>query len=324
MSSDPFDQKRSLICVFATSLVLTITIEASETDEGDEIHLHPGGQGFWIARVIDRLGEGVALSAPVGGEAGKVIATLIADTGIALLSTQRQDESPVYIHDRRSGKRLEIAEQLEPGLSRHETDDLYSRTLEAAISAGTIVVTGRYGAGGIPESFYSRLGADLASLDLRVVGDLHGPDLDAFLQEGKIDLLKVSSEDLRADSAIGEGDEPSEIGVAVTNLVERGVAGVVVSGGADGSSIAFVDQTWYRVAQPSLQAADPRGSGDSMTAGLAVGLHRGLETTETLQLAAAAGASNVVRHGLGSGDAELTEALSETVGVVEMESPVGT
>ncbi len=35
-----------------------------------------------------------------------------------------------------------------------------------------------------------------------------------------------------------------------------------------------------------------------MTAGLAVGLHRALDTSEILQLAAAAGAANVVRRRL--------------------------
>ncbi|MFN2486961.1 MAG: PfkB family carbohydrate kinase [Acidimicrobiia bacterium] len=315
-------KSRVPICVFASSLVLTITIEARETGKSDEIHLHPGGQGFWIARMIDRLGEKATLLAPLGGEAGKVIATLIASTGVELLATHREDESPVYIHDRRSGERHELAEQPEPGLSRHETDDLYSRTLEAALAAGSIVVTSRYGGTGIPVSFYARLGADLATLDVTVIGDLHGPELAAFLKEGRIDMLKVSTEDLRSDGLIRD-DETASVTAAVTDLVARGALAVVVSGGEGGSSLAHIDDAWYRVAQPSLQTADHRGAGDAMTAGLAVGLRRKLETTEILKLAAAAGAANVVRHGLGSGDADLADALNETVDITEMEGHRG-
>lgn len=313
---------RPAICVFASSLVLTVTVEAAEADDGDEIHIHPGGQGFWIARMIDRLGESVALSAPLGGESGKVIAALVADLGVELIATDRPEESPVYIHDRRSGKRVSLAEQLEPGLSRHETDNLYSRTLETALATGTVVVTGRYGAGGIPASFYSRLGADLASLGLKVMGDMHGPELDAFLKEGQLNLLKVSADDLIADGAI-EGNDEDELKTAIQRLVDKGARGVVVSGGSDGSSIALVDGSWFRVEQTPLEAADHRGSGDSMTAGLAVGLHRGLETAETLQLAAAAGAANVVRRGLGNADADLAAALAETVTITELGSPIG-
>jgi 1-phosphofructokinase len=310
------------ICVFASSLVLTITIEASEAGEGDEIHLHPGGQGFWIARMINRLGESVTLSAPVGGEAGKVIAHLLSGTGVDLLPTDRQDESPVYIHDRRSGERQVLAEQLEPGLSRHETDDLYSRTLEAALSSGTVVVTGRYGGTGIPESFYARLGADLAALDLQVIGDLHGPDLDAFLKDGRLNMLKVSTEDLKVDGMI-EAVDTKPIMSAITELVERGAEAVVVSGGPGGSSLAHVDDVWYEISQPSLQTADHRGAGDSMTAGLAVGMRRQLPVVEILKLAAAAGAANVVRRGIGSGDADLAEALNETVDIKRIERPGG-
>jgi 1-phosphofructokinase len=317
--TSPHDEGESSICVFASSLVLTVTIEAPESEEGDEIHLHPGGQGFWIARMIDRLGAGVVLVAPLGGESGKVIGHLIDGTGIELSAIERQDDSPVYIHDRRSGMRLEVAEQLDPGLSRHETDDLYSRTLETAIRAGTIVITGRYGAGGIPESFYSRLAADLDSLDVSVIGDLHGVDLDSFLETGEIDLLKLSMEDLRADGVIGQ--DGADIGKAVDRLAEKGAKGVVVSGGEDGSSLAKIDDTWYRVEQPSLEAADFRGSGDSMTAGLAIGMQRRLAPVEMLRLAAAAGAANAVRRGLGSADAELTEALNDTVTVTEIGDP---
>lgn len=315
-------KSRPAICVFASSLVLTVTVETAEADDGDEIHIHPGGQGFWIARMIDRLGESVSLAAPLGGESGRVIAALVADSGVELVAIDRPEESPVYIHDRRSGKRVTVAEQLEPGLSRHEADDLYSRTLESALAAETVVVTGRYGAGGIPESFYSRLGADLASLGLKVVGDMHGPELNAFLQEGQIELLKVSADDLIEDGAI-EGDSDKELATAIQGLVDKGAKGVVVSGGSDGSSMAQVEGTWFRVEQTPLQAADHRGSGDSMTAGLAVGLHRGLETTETLQLSAAAGAANVVRRGLGNADADLAAALAETVTIRELESPIG-
>lgn len=311
-----------MICVFASSLVLTVTVEAPEEGEGDEIHVHPGGQGFWIARMIDRLGEAVALIAPLGGESGKVISGLIEESGVSLMATDRQGASPVYIHDRRSGERESLAEQLEPGLSRHETDDLYSRTLEAALGAETMVVTGRYGAGGIPESFYARLGADLSTLETHVVGDLHGPELDAFLKEGRIELLKVSTDDLLADGAIDD-DRPAQIGRAIKTLVDKGVRGVVVSGGGDGSSVGQIDGTWYQIEQPSLQAADHRGSGDSMTAGLAVGLHRGLEASEILQMSASAGAANVVRRGLGNADADLTGALHKTVTITEIESPIG-
>ena len=43
------------ICVFSPGLRLTVTAEVGP--HGEEIHLHPGGQGYWLARSIERLGE---------------------------------------------------------------------------------------------------------------------------------------------------------------------------------------------------------------------------------------------------------------------------
>ena len=41
------------VCVFAPAPLLTVTIEQPSSDRGDgEVHLHPGGQGFWIARLL--------------------------------------------------------------------------------------------------------------------------------------------------------------------------------------------------------------------------------------------------------------------------------
>jgi 1-phosphofructokinase len=67
-----------------------------------------------------------------------------------------------------------------------------------------------------------------------------------------------------------------------------------------------------------MEVVDHRGAGDSMTAALAVATARDLDATETLRLAAAAGAVNVTRHGLGSGRADAIAQLAENVVVTEL------
>jgi 1-phosphofructokinase len=307
------------ISVFASSLVLTITVEASSHAGGDEIHLHPGGQGYWVARMVGRLGENCVLSTCLGGEAGLVLAALVASDTLMLAPTWQQAESPVYIHDRRSGQRVPVAERPHRKPTRHEQDDFYSRTLETAIEAGSCVVTGRYLGGGLPATFLTRLAADLAATGVTAIGDLHGRDLDAFLKGGPLDLLKVSADDLKSDGVL-TSDHESEVKKAITRILRRGVTGVVVSG-AGQMSLASIDGAWYRVHQPTLEAADHRGSGDSMTAGLTVARVRGEDAGKMLRLGAAAGAANVVRRGLGNADRDLIEALQSQVEVEEVASP---
>ena len=60
------------IVVFAPSPLLTITVEAAGTPR-QEIHLHAGGQGFWVARMAALLGARVSLCCALGGESGAVL-----------------------------------------------------------------------------------------------------------------------------------------------------------------------------------------------------------------------------------------------------------
>ena len=43
------------VCVFAPAPILTVVIERGTADAG-ELHIHPGGQGFWVARMLSELG----------------------------------------------------------------------------------------------------------------------------------------------------------------------------------------------------------------------------------------------------------------------------
>ena len=64
------------VAVFAPSPLLTITIEPT-TGDRPEVHLHAGGQGFWVARLAATLAADVVLACSLGGEPGQVLRGLI-------------------------------------------------------------------------------------------------------------------------------------------------------------------------------------------------------------------------------------------------------
>ncbi len=309
---------RHTVAVLAPLLNLTITVERGGEGGPDDIHIHPGGQGFWIARMLRHLDERPLLCAPVGGETGRALRGLVGEWGIDLSPVQIESRSPSYVHDRRSGERVIIAETPPPTLGRHEEDDLYGRFLDHAMTAGVCVITGRTGEI-ITLDAYRRLGTDLQSADVRVVGDLHGEALDAFLDGGQIQVLKVSHEDLRDDGAL-DGDGEAEVAEAIGRLQERGAVDVIVSRGQD-PAIASFSGRLYRIAGPTLEPADHRGAGDSMTAALTASLVHSAGPEGAMRLAAAAGAANVTRHGLGSASKDLITKLAEKVEVDLMDAP---
>ena len=208
----------------APLLYLTVTVEA----EGDRsrVHLHPGGQGFWIARMMGELGCDCRLIAPVGGESGAVLEGLMPIWGTDLAAVPVSSSSAVQVQDRRSGERIDIVELAIEPLDRHDADDLYGACLHHTLASDALVLT----SGGdtvLPDDALARLVSDVQPAGTKVFADLHGPALDAVLDAGPLDLLKVSEDDLAADGW-SVGDESQAIDAA-RSLVGRGARIVVVS-----------------------------------------------------------------------------------------------
>ncbi len=303
----------SEICVFSPGLRLTVTAENGP--RGEEIHLHPGGQGYWLARSIERLGTPVVLCATVGGEVGDVLTPLLkSQTGIELVAVQQSAPSSVSMYDRRSGTRTLIARSEPSPIDRHAVDKLYSLTLAHAIGRGCCVLAGNIDTGVIPPFYYARLCADLTAVGVPIITDVHGPELSAILDERSIQLVKVSDEDLREDGAVG--DDPDQgLAAAVSDLADRVPHDLVVTRGPDRPAVARMDGHWYTVSPPRLAAVDWRGAGDAMAGAMAVAFLRGLSGADALRFGAAAGAASVTRRGLASLDSELVHALLPRVRV---------
>lgn len=301
------------VTVFAPVLYLTVTVEKNSSGE-DEVHIHPGGQGFWVARMLKHLGERPLLCGPLGGESGKVFLGLLGQFGMDVSAITIAHSSQTIIQDRRTGERELIAEPPAVNLERHEVDDVYGRFLDRALASSVCVITGQ-SEPIFPVETYRRLGHDLAAANVEVIADLHGPELEAFLDGGPIDVLKVSDEDLAKDGQLERPDvNEKEVLAALDRLIEAGARSVVLSRQHD-PALARMGDDVYEARAPKLEPADHRGAGDSMTAGLTAGLRRGLDFVETVRLACAAGAANVTRHGLGSADEDLIPGLMERVQV---------
>ena len=303
---DPMD-RRSGICVFSPGLRLMVTVEVGPN--GEEIHLHPGGQGYWVARAIERLGESVVLCATAGGEVGEVLTQLMRSRqGIELVAIMHEAPSAVCIYDRRSGPLSLVARSEAAPIDRHAVDELYSMTLSHAIGSDCCMLAGNIDTGVLPPAFYGRLCTDLATLSVPVITDLHGPELVEVIGSGTVQLVKLSDDDLRDDGLLTDDSDRALVS-AVSGLAERVPADLVVTLGTDRPAVARVGADWFRITPPRLAAVDWRGAGDAMAGAIAVAYVRGLGSVDLLRLGAAAGAASVSRRGLASLDTELVDAL---------------
>lgn len=203
-----------------------------------------------------------------------------------------------------------------PTLSRHEVDDLYDTTLSVGLSARCVVLTGPAHETVLPPDVYRRLAHDLGTNGVLVVADLSRSALKAL--KGGVHILKVSHEEL-IDAGYCDRNEPTQLRAGLEQLQQASGARHLVVSRAEAPALALIDGRLVEVTAPHLEPMDPRGAGDSMTAGLAVGSAVGMALDDTLRLAAAAGALNVTRHGLGSGQRDPIEQLATRIEV----QPVG-
>jgi 1-phosphofructokinase len=300
------------IAVFAPSPLLTITVEPGP--ERPEVHLHAGGQGFWVARLAATLGAEVVLCCALGGEPGRVLRGLIETNGsLTLRAAQAPIPNGVYIHDRRSGSRTEIVNVESRPLGRHTADELYGIALGAGLDADLTLVTGCRPSDLLPAELYRRLVSDLRANGKRVIADLTGPPLSATL-DGGVDLLRLSAEEVvrdgyAASASLGDLLDAARI------LHKAGARNVLVSRASEPAILVGSEgvSAQIEIAGPAFEALDQTGAGDSMFAATGVGLARGMETLDALRLGVAAGALNATRRGLGTGTRQEIERLAAHV-----------
>jgi 1-phosphofructokinase len=297
------------LAVLAASPIVTVTVERA-TNGDAEIHFHAGGQGFWVARMAASLDAEVVLCSAIGGESGAVVRALLADRRIELRDVAARRSNGAYVHDRRSGERVEVAAAASPALSRHEQDELFGVAVTAGLECGVMALTGTQPAEVVPAQLYGRLASDLRGNGARVLADLSGEMLRGAL-EGGVDVVKLSDDEAVA-SNLASTPELGDLAAAARTLRQAGAQNVVISR-SDKGALAQLGDDLLEVHGPRFTALDPHGTGDSMFAALALGVARGDPLPDALRLAAAAGALNATRRGLGSGSRAEVERLAAGV-----------
>jgi 1-phosphofructokinase len=298
------------VTVFGPHPMLEITLELLTSDGGDDIHLHPAGQGLWVARMAAELGAHTALCGFIGGETGLVLRPLLDQLPIELRLVETHESSGAFLHDRRSGERVPISQSVSLPPTRHEVDDLFSITCASALDSDVLALGGPYPGEALPLEIYGNLVADVRANGTPVVVDLSPPRLDSAL-EGGPDLVKINDWEL-AKFISGPVDGEARMRGALERLLEAGAAAAIVTRAEEPAMVVRGDEAWELV-PPRFVRGAREGCGDSMMGALAACMAAGLGWEETLRTAAAAGAANFLRNGLGSADREVVQDLARKV-----------
>jgi 1-phosphofructokinase len=298
------------VAIFSPNPMVSIAIESFSAEGGDDIHIHAAGQGVWVARMAAELGAEPVLCGFIGGEVGSVLRPLLEEMPVELRLVETAEPSGAYIHDRRSGERQPISQSAALPASRHEVDDLFSVTVAAALKCDLLAVCGPYPDNTIPLEVYGGLVADVKANGKPAIVDLSSPRLDSAL-EGKPDLVKINDWQI-AGFISGPVDTEERMRAAMEQVHEKGAESLIVTRAGE-PALALHEGKFTELTPPKFERGSREGCGDSMMGALAATIAAGREWDEVLRTSAAAGATNFLRSGLGTGSRAVVEELAPRV-----------
>lgn len=301
---------RNRVAVFGPNPMLEIVLEHLTSDGGDDFHLHAAGQGVWVARMAGELGAETVLCCFLGGETGAVLRPLLDVLPFEMRLVETDVNSGAFLHDRRNGERVPIAQAVTLPPSRHEVDALFSASVAAALDADVLALGGPFPGEVLPLEFYGKLVADVRANGTPVIVDLSPPRLNSAL-EGGPDLVKINDWEL-AKFIEGPVDGEAKTRAALGRLLEAGAGAAIVTRAEEPAMVVRGEEAWELI-PPRFERGAREGCGDSMMGGLAACMAAGLGWEETLRTGAAAGAANFLRNGLGSADRGVVEELARRV-----------
>ncbi len=269
--------------------------------------LDPGGGGLNVSRAIKKLGGDSLAMYSCGGPNGQILQSLLDQEGIAHRAVAIKGWT------RESFSVLEEATGLQyrfnlpgPELIPAEWQQCLDALSAIEPRPDYIVASGSLPPG-VPADFYARVAKLAQQMGARLVVDTSGDALREAAR-AQVFLLKPNLRELSDLSGVPLDDEPSQE-TAALDLIEKGYCqGVVLSLGTSG--VLFVTKAEReRVRSPIVPIISKIGAGDSMVAGIVLGLARGQSLRQAVCLGVAAGAAAVMTPGTELCRREDTERL---------------
>lgn len=275
----------------------------------ETLRTDPGGKGINVSKVIQKLGAESTALGILAGHSGRLIAQSLEEMGLSCCFTfvPGETRTNLKIVDPVGKTHTDINEPGQP-VSQGVLDGLLESLLQQLQEGDVVVLSGSLPKGAAPDTYgiwtraCSRKGA-------KVFLDADGDPLRHGLA-AKPWLVKPNEKELA--NLLGESSRETDLISAGQKLREQGIARVVISLGAEGA-LFFLEDGVYRAYGLSVPVGSTVGAGDSMVAALAVAMDKQLPAAETVKLAMATSAANVMCSGTQAAEWEVIEKLISNV-----------
>jgi 6-phosphofructokinase 2 len=272
--------------------------------------LEPGGGGINVARAIKKLGgEAVALF-PSGGYTGQYFNHLMEKENVpcTIIETINETRENIIVFDESTGNQYRFGM---PGTSLSENE--WKQCLEA-IAASTcvefIIASGSLPPG-VSVNIYAQIAKIAKSKHAKFIVDTSGEALKHAADEA-VYLLKPNLGELSTLTGVKDISIHNVEEVAKKFISNKHCSILVVSLGEKGALLVTKNET-HKIIPPVVNRKSTVGAGDSMVAGIVLGLYRGMSLKETLQYGVACGTAATLNPGTELCKREDAEALFKEI-----------
>ena len=256
----------------------------------------PGGGGVNVSRAIRNLGGDSTVFYLAGGPSGQMLGLLLDREGLkheAMLIEDWTREN-FTVTERTSGQQYRFVTP-GPDLRDEEWQSCLAKIANLDPMPDFVVASGSLPPSA-PTDFYGRLAKVVSAKDSRFVLDTSGAPLADGLRSGGVYLVKPSMRELRA--LVGrELVHEKEQEEAATKIVENGRAEIVVVSMGAAGALLVTAKGCTRTPAPAVPVKSKVGAGDSMVAGIVLGLAREMPAREAVRFGIACGSAAVMMPG---------------------------
>jgi len=279
---------------------LDITYVLEEVSFGEpvkalEVLRSPGGKGINVSRALRSMGMDSVATTIVGGYVGEEVLDLLQKEGLILqvVKIDSETRTNVVVFGRKDEKEL-VIRAAGPPVEETEAERISGFIFDVAKSPEVLVLSGSLPPG-VKEDMYFSLIKEARSRGIRTVLDSDGEPFRLGVEAGPYlikpnlaELLYLAGTKLRGEKEIRRYCE---------GLFKKGVGIVVVSSGKGGAIMVTPEGAW-RGNVPVI-AENTVGAGDSMVAGLLMGIVQSRPLEEVFRMGLACGVSAVMNPGPG-------------------------
>jgi tagatose 6-phosphate kinase len=283
MSSKP------IICCGFTPCIQRIlefgTVKKDAVNRALKVSIGIGGKGANTARMVTQLGGTTELAGFAGGANGRLLEELLMQEQVPFRHVQVEGETRICqtLLEAGNPETTELVEEMPP-ISSDEWKQMLALFTSLDLSS-VVTISGKLPAGA-PDDAYAQIIKMVAEQGGRVILDAPGKPLLLALDH-KPFMVKINDVELLQTFS---GDD---LLAACGELIKRGAQSVLITRGS--RTAFFVNESeGLEISPPKIEAVNPVGSGDAVTAGMAVELSRGKCPADAIITGMACGAANAL------------------------------